>query len=194
MSKVIVAISLALALYVGIWKWTHHRSGLHEADAPAAPVDPSSASDVDVPVAAGARDRGFVGVVVVGEPDDVAAKGERRLPALVAQRADPLAWGAAPPALDVRAVRRRLRGGRAHQPRVRFAVPEGRAGGVAVAQAVQVIVEPSGPTLLGTVTEVSEVDVASRMVIASAALELSPADARRLTTGVVVRVKLLGGG
>jgi multidrug resistance efflux pump len=75
------------------------------------------------------------------------------------------------------------------EPRVRFAIPEDRAGAVAVGATVEVKIAPAGLLARGRVTGVSpDVDASSRMVFAAASLEPHPGPA--LGTGLLARVFL----
>jgi RND family efflux transporter MFP subunit len=74
-------------------------------------------------------------------------------------------------------------------PRVRFAIPEDRAGSLAVGTRVTIeLVAPGGP-LGGEVSGLAaEVDASSRMVYGAATLEEPARRDPRLTTGVIARV------
>jgi RND family efflux transporter MFP subunit len=75
------------------------------------------------------------------------------------------------------------------EPRVRFAVPEERAGTVAIGAAVTITLSAPGQTLRGQVTGMgAEVDAASRMVYGAATLDPPARQDPRLTTGVIARV------
>lgn len=89
------------------------------------------------------------------------------------------------------------------EPRVRFAIPEERAGAVKVGSLINVTIAPSGVAARGKVTGLApEVDVSSRMVFAAATLEApttpatsgASAGPEPLSTGALARVFLLKGG
>jgi RND family efflux transporter MFP subunit len=74
-------------------------------------------------------------------------------------------------------------------PSVRFAIPEERAGELALDAPVSIEVAPAGQRLPGKVTGLSpEVDASSRMVMAVAALDAGPGAPGALTTGLIARV------
>jgi RND family efflux transporter MFP subunit len=84
------------------------------------------------------------------------------------------------------------------EPRVRFAIPEERAGSVSVGSMVSVTIGPAGLPARGVVTGLApEVDVSSRMVFAAATLEPAPAlpgtSAEPLSTGLLARVFVVKG-
>jgi RND family efflux transporter MFP subunit len=75
------------------------------------------------------------------------------------------------------------------QPRVRFAVPEERAGSLSLGHEVDVRLGGEGRSRRGRVTGFSpEVDSASRMIHAAATLDAD--NGERLSTGVIARVFL----
>jgi RND family efflux transporter MFP subunit len=74
-------------------------------------------------------------------------------------------------------------------PRVRFAIPEERAGAVALGSGVRIQLPSAGRPFTGEVTGLSpEVDASSRMVYAAATVDGEAAGDPRLTTGVIARV------
>jgi RND family efflux transporter MFP subunit len=84
-------------------------------------------------------------------------------------------------------------------PRVRFAIPEERAGTISVGAMVNITVGPAGLAARGRVTGLSpEIDVSARMVFAAATLEPAPAppgaSAEPLSTGLLARVFVVKGG
>lgn len=122
MVKVFALISLALALNVGLWRWTRQRE---PAPPPAlvvaqlAPSRSAPAGNDAVAVAAPAPDRGFLGVVVAGDPVDVTTEIGGRIAEVHVEPGDPVARGATIAEIDVRPLDRELTRARAAGDRAR---------------------------------------------------------------------------